>query len=464
MYDVIVVGGGPAGLSAALMLGRCRRRVLLCDLGQPRNRRSHAVHGYLTRDGIAPAQLNAFGRGELEAYGVELRKVGVTDARWEADRFQVTMGTDSEHARFLLIATGVVDDLPAVTGIEECYGRSVFHCPYCDGWEWRDRRLAVLGRGRDGAGTALALKTWSADIVLCTNGARLQPAIRERLARNDIAVKTAPIARLDHSEGRLSAVALSDGELLARDALFFAQRPASAIGSGRSPRMHAEPARHGQYGRRLRYERGERVRRRRRVARRTVRRGRRGRGRQGGGHDQQGLAAAGAGAMTLKAVENRPPEATHDAPAPPSAPEAPAIAMPVDIRSAALTLMAALALIVMLQYAQAMIIPIVLAVLISYALEPIVSPSRARPHPASARRRARADCPRRRSLRCCCTACAIRPTRSSSSCRQAARHMRETFENAPKPAGAIQQVQKAATELQKAADAAAPRQRRRRAA
>jgi thioredoxin reductase len=231
MFDVIVVGGGPAGLSAALMLGRCRRRVLLCDLGQPRNRRSHALHGYLTRDGIVPAELNALGRRELEAYGIELRQIGVTDAKWAEDRFRVTMGAQSEEARFLLIATGVVDDLPAVSGLEECYGRSVFHCPYCDGWEWRDRKLAVLGGGRDGAGTALALKTWSADVVLCTNGKRLDAALRDRLSRNDIAVKIAPVARLDHTDGRMSAVALSDGELLARDALFFhsGQHPQSDL-------------------------------------------------------------------------------------------------------------------------------------------------------------------------------------------------------------------------------------------
>src|SRR3954469_6537476 len=216
MFDVIVVGGGPAGLSAALMLGRCRRTVLLCDLGEPRNRRSHALHGYLTRDGITPAQLNALGREELRAYGIEFRHVGVTDAKWGTDRFHVTVGRDTEDARFLLLATGVVDDLPAVSGLDECYGRSVFHCPYCDGWEWRERRLAVLGRGREAARTALALKTWTADLVLCTNGGRVDADMRGRLARNDIAVRTAPIAHLDHTDGRLSAIALADGELLPR--------------------------------------------------------------------------------------------------------------------------------------------------------------------------------------------------------------------------------------------------------
>jgi thioredoxin reductase len=231
MYDVIVVGGGPAGLSAALMLGRCRRRVLLCDLGQPRNRRSHALHGYLTRDGILPAQLNALGREELGTYGIELRHVGVTDATWRTDRFRVTVGPDIEDARYLLLATGVVDDLPAVSGLDECYGRSVFHCPYCDGWEWRDRKLAVLGRNREAAGTALALKTWSADVLLCTNGRRIESAMRGRLTRNGVFVETTPVARLEHSDGRLSAVALADGRVLQRDALFFCtgQHPQSDL-------------------------------------------------------------------------------------------------------------------------------------------------------------------------------------------------------------------------------------------
>jgi thioredoxin reductase len=232
MIDVVIVGGGPAGLSAALMLGRCRRRVLLLDLGQPRNRRSHALHGYLTRDGIAPASFTELGRAELGQYGVEQRAIGVTGARFEGDHYRVSLADGTEEdARYLLIATGVVDDLPAIPGFAECYGRSIFHCPYCDGWERRDRALAAFGHGADVAGLALGLKTWSADVVVCTHGARLKKPVRDRLERNGIPVRSEPIARLEHVDGALSRVLFASGDALPRDALFFAtaQHPQSSL-------------------------------------------------------------------------------------------------------------------------------------------------------------------------------------------------------------------------------------------
>src|SRR5436190_20163238 len=232
MFDVIVVGGGPAGISAALMLGRCRRRVLLCDLGQPRNRRSRALHGYLTRDGIAPGEFLKLGRRELAQYAVEWRSIGVTTVCRSDDRFRVTLsdGRD-EDARFLLLATGVIDDLPLVPGLEECYGRSVYHCPYCDGWEWRDRRLAALGSGMDVTKLALALTAWSRNVVLCTNGAAVHRRERRRLDDNGIAVRTGTIRRLDHEGGRLSAIEFDEGGSIGCDSLFFStgQRPQSDI-------------------------------------------------------------------------------------------------------------------------------------------------------------------------------------------------------------------------------------------
>lgn len=232
MFDVIVVGGGPAGLSAALMLGRCRRRVLLCDLGEPRNRRSLALHGYLTRDGVVPSDFNDLGRRELPRYGIECRPVGVTNAERKDDHYRVSLGDGvEEHARYLLIATGVVDDLPGIPGFEACYGRSIFHCPYCDGWEWRDRPMAVFGCGKAATGLALALKTWSGDVALCTHGQRCSRGARERLARNDITIREETIAQLEHEDGFLRTIGFASGEPLRRDVMLFStgQRPQSDL-------------------------------------------------------------------------------------------------------------------------------------------------------------------------------------------------------------------------------------------
>src|SRR5690606_31894012 len=165
------------------VLGRCRRHVLLCDSGQPRNARSAALHGYLTRDGIAPPELLRIGREELAPYGIDLRHDEIVGVERRDGGFEVSPGGGGrEPARIVLLATGVRDDLPAVPGLADCYGITVHHCPYCDGWEERDRTLAVIGSGRPAAGLALALKTWSASVTLCSNGrARLSQAQRDQL-------------------------------------------------------------------------------------------------------------------------------------------------------------------------------------------------------------------------------------------------------------------------------------------
>ena len=225
MYDVVIVGAGPAGLSAALMLGRCRRSVLICDTRRPRNAASRAMHGFLTRDGVPPIEFLAMAREELRVYDtVELRDVEVTAAECQADGHFVVTLADGErvHSRKLLIATGVVDNLPAHPGFRELYGSSVFHCPYCDGWEVRDAPMAVYGRGDRGLGLSLELTVWSRDIVLCTDGpSEIDAEGLARLERNGIKVTEDHVARLEGTDGILNLVVFKNGTRLPRRALFF---------------------------------------------------------------------------------------------------------------------------------------------------------------------------------------------------------------------------------------------------
>src|SRR3954471_22508711 len=185
-YDCVIVGAGPAGLSAALMLGRCRRQVLLCDTGEQRNARSSGIHNYLTRDGTRPADFLQLARAEVAQYStVEFRQVEVLDATRSPDGFRLVCDDARQlTARKLLLATGVVDELPAVEGLEALYGTSVHHCPYCDGWEWRNQPVAVYGSAEDGKALALGLTAWTRDLVLCTGGpSGLSEEDRQQLAR-----------------------------------------------------------------------------------------------------------------------------------------------------------------------------------------------------------------------------------------------------------------------------------------
>jgi thioredoxin reductase len=224
-WEVIVIGGGPAGLSAALTLGRCRRRVLICDAGRYRNRASKHMHCFLTRDGTPPKEFLQTAREQLRPYEcVELRSTTVTAVEKLDDGFDVVLDDGTRaRCRKLLLATGVIDELPKLEGIDRFYGVSVHHCPYCDGWEWRDRRIGAYGNGDKGAGLALMLRQWSADVALFTDdGDELTREYRERLARFDVAVHAQRIARLDgDDEGHLQRVVLESGRVIERDALFF---------------------------------------------------------------------------------------------------------------------------------------------------------------------------------------------------------------------------------------------------
>jgi thioredoxin reductase len=233
MYDAIIIGGGPAGLSAALVLARARRSVLVCDNGRQRNRWSRAMHGYLTRDGISPRDFIKLAQAEASGYGVEIQHTTVRNARRVDDVFEIAIEDDTTcRGRRLLIATGVADKLPPISNIEDFYGLSVHHCPYCDGWEHRGARIAVYAKK---AGPALALKTWSPDVILFTDGhTRFAQLDQDKLARAAITVMKQKIASLQGADGVMTGIALENGDVIARDALFFStgQSQACDIATG----------------------------------------------------------------------------------------------------------------------------------------------------------------------------------------------------------------------------------------
>lgn len=225
MYDAIIIGGGPAGLSAALVLGRCRRRVLVCDSGRYRNDASRAMHGFLSRDGVHPAELRRIGREQLAPYNVELRNVLVADAKATDGGFEVTLTSGERlRSRKLLLATGLVDQIPELAGLPEMYGKSVFHCPYCDGWEVCDKAIAVYAQGCDGVRLAKTMRQWSRDIVLCTDGPggpELDEKERAGLARLGVGLREERILRLEGKNGMLERIAFEGGATLARSAMFL---------------------------------------------------------------------------------------------------------------------------------------------------------------------------------------------------------------------------------------------------
>jgi thioredoxin reductase len=226
VFDVIIIGGGPAGLSAALVLARCRRRLLVCDAGHPRNARSSALHGFLSRDCIPPLELLRLGREELRPYGVEPRHVTVTTLAHTGDFFEAALDDhQTVRARMALIATGVRDHVPEIAGLQECYGVTVHHCPYCDGWEHRDQAVAVIGRGTSGAGLALSLKTWTSRVVLCTNGTRvIRPRDRQQLDHEGIELQTSRIVRVEHDGPLVRAMVFANGASICCEAVFFSER------------------------------------------------------------------------------------------------------------------------------------------------------------------------------------------------------------------------------------------------
>jgi thioredoxin reductase len=225
--DVVVVGGGPAGLSAALVLGRARRRVLVLDTGRPANIASRAIGGLLGHGGVAPADLRRAGREQLAEFPtVEVRDAAMVVATVGRDRLGARLDDGTElRTRALVLAHGLSYEPPALPGIQPLWGRSVFHCPFCDGWEVRDRALAVHGNGPDIVRTALVVSGWSSDVVVLTDGpARLDATGQAALAAAGVRVREEPIRRLAGQDGRLDRIEFVSGPVERRDALFVRTR------------------------------------------------------------------------------------------------------------------------------------------------------------------------------------------------------------------------------------------------
>jgi thioredoxin reductase len=225
--DALVVGGGPAGLSAALVLGRARRRVLVVDTGRPANVESSAIGGLLGQSGVAPVELRRAGREQLvDLPTVEVKDAAVVDADVGSERFGVRLSDGSElRPRALVLAHGLSYEPPALPGIEPLWGRSVFHCPFCDGWEVRDRALAVHGNGPDAVRSALVVSGWSNDVVLVTDGpAHLGDDGRALLDAAGVRVREEPVRRLAGHDGRLDRIEFASGPVEQRDALFVRTR------------------------------------------------------------------------------------------------------------------------------------------------------------------------------------------------------------------------------------------------
>ena len=230
--DVVVIGGGAAGLSGALMLARARRSVVVVDAGTPRNAPAAGVHGLLGRDGTPPAELLDRGRAEVRSYGGEIVRGEVETVERDGDRFAVRVaGGGTLRARRLLVTTGLVDELPDVPGLRERWGRDVVHCPYCHGWEVRDRAIGVLATGPMSVHQALLFRQWSADVTLFTHRAPApDPEQAERLAARGIAVVAGEVAALEVAGDRLTGVRLADGTVIAREVVAVAPRMVARAG------------------------------------------------------------------------------------------------------------------------------------------------------------------------------------------------------------------------------------------
>jgi thioredoxin reductase len=249
-YEVVVIGGGAAGLNGALMLARSRRSVVVIDAGSPRNAPAAGVHGFLSRDGIRPAELLERGRAEVRGYGGHVVPGEVRSVGSEGGLFTTTLADGrTVNARRILVATGLVDELPGIPGLRDRWGRDVVHCPYCHGWEVRDQAIGVLASGPMSVHQALMFSQLSPDVVFFTHTAPPSGEQAEQLAARGIKIISGTVAALEVAKDRIVGVRLSDGTVVSRDAIAVAPRMVARAGFLASVGLRAveHPAEVGEY-------------------------------------------------------------------------------------------------------------------------------------------------------------------------------------------------------------------------
>ena len=222
-FDCVIIGGGPAGLTCAIFMGRYRRRVLVIDSGKPRNYASHAIHGFLGHHQIKPAELLRKGRDEAEQVGVTFLNSVARKVERCGDTFEIKTDQGTAKGRRVVLAYGVRDILPSIPDLESYYGKSIFHCPDCDGYEVTGKRVGVIGRGKNVAGLSLKMLQWTPEVTIFTNGEDREQNAEQtsKLQAEGIRGMTSPIRKLVGSDGLLTALELETGDLVEIDALFF---------------------------------------------------------------------------------------------------------------------------------------------------------------------------------------------------------------------------------------------------